>query len=153
MSAEWLQNLKAGDEVVLGKHIGRVARINDNIIVVSHPYKPNLPPRVFRRSDGVEAIGSPSVTLQPATPDVVAAIDEEARRQEYIARLVRVGWKGVSTDKLARIVAILDEESGPVDVMGSIEAVAGEPGVGALLDAIVEADRGQLIDVMEEEGE
>lgn len=106
---EWLEGLKAGDEVVVshGYHsVGRlekVERVTATQIVISDSLR-------FRRDGGRKVGGSESYTrtaIEEATPEARAEIRREALRN----RMSLVKWEKVSLETLEKVAAALASDT------------------------------------------
>lgn len=96
---EWLASLKVGDEVAIGwetyPEIARVGRVTDTVIVANS--------LAFNRISGVADYCK--IQLRAVTD----ADRLESKRSSLIARVSQTAPRALTTDQLARIVAILDE--------------------------------------------
>jgi hypothetical protein len=109
---EWLQNLKAGDKVLIegsglskGTDLGVVSRFTNNFIVVkcgSFEYK-------FRKESGWEpGEGYYHRHLEEATPEALAAFEEERYRQVLRNKLDHLSWADVPIDRIKQIRELIE---------------------------------------------
>lgn len=113
---EWLQQLKVGDEVIVGRrdrdsYITRVKRATPTLIVVgSNDYECK-----FRRTTGDEVgAGYYASELESSSPEELEAVREAMYARNLLSRIRELDWQHVPVDKLRRIEAILDEPAGEV---------------------------------------
>ena len=108
-SKKWLEELKKGDTVVVErKGWGHYSTIEKVVGFTKQHIK--VGGSKFRRESGFEAISSRTGGwLREATPKLVASVELEARRRMALHKCEFTNWRGLSTSKLERIAAILDE--------------------------------------------
>jgi hypothetical protein len=107
-----LQNLKAGDKVVMGNRWGdrvtTVKRITPTGLIVVHGN--NNTEYTFKKN-GYERGGGEwdALSIAEWTPEYDARIAAEEERIRLSRRIGNQKWNDLNNDQLRRIVAILDE--------------------------------------------
>lgn len=113
MSESWLQNLKAGDSVIVSD--GRVY-MPDRIVCVTRVTRTQIVVSDIRynRDTGYERGGSTwgAKFLVEPTQERLAEIRERHKRQRLITALKNMVYDKVSTDTLMAIVVVLQNEDG-----------------------------------------
>jgi hypothetical protein len=109
---EWLQNLKVGDKVIEdrdfnGKSICTVVRFTNTQIVIkdSKGFESK-----YRKDNGF-AVGSDIWSrnlIREATPEALAAFEEERYRQIFQNKLNKLSWVDVPLDKIKEIREIIE---------------------------------------------
>lgn len=116
---EWLQNLKAGDEVAVASSgmggrvytFHKVAKITPTQVVVLINPQTNAVTR-FRR-DGGDEVGAEvwhRSSIEEATPELKARITAENRRKNIIYKLSKFNWRDLTDEELVRIYDVVREK-------------------------------------------
>lgn len=112
MTTEWLQNLKAGEQVIVD--CGRNQRIMTVERVKPRRIKINGIPVEFRKINGDEIckqnIWSSGRRLQEPTPEAIQKIRESEKHSALLFDMTRIVFKKLSINQLERIVDIAHEE-------------------------------------------
>lgn len=125
---DWLAELKAGDAVIVvtdyGRNLwpGEVQKRDKVKIVVG--WRGGAYVQAYTATSGAErgGVGFSRSSIREATPDVLARAREMERRfkaNERIRAAQAAGWKGVSTDALARAAELLTPAPSPSAVSDS----------------------------------
>jgi hypothetical protein len=109
---EWLQNLKVGDAVIVegtglssGESLGTVARLTKNFIVVNS----NGFDSKFRNETGWSTGDSYyHKYLKEATPEAIAAFEEERYRAVFKNKLSHLSWADVPIDRIKQIRELVE---------------------------------------------
>lgn len=102
---DWLETIKAGDEVIVVNNyhqsVVRVDRTTPTQLVIgSIKYNRRTGRRV-----GADIWNTDS--LSEATPEVVTKVREQMKRRKIINRLETIRWKDVQTDILERVAELI----------------------------------------------
>jgi hypothetical protein len=115
MNDLWLQNLKVGDRVIEdlgfdGKFIARVRRLTKTQIIVNHNGFVKDYETKYRLADGFSVGGDIWSThlIREATPEAIAAVEEEQYRRRFRNKISHLSWADVPLDKLKQIREIVD---------------------------------------------
>lgn len=121
---QWLQELKAGDSVVVSgagwhdvQEIEKVERVTKTQIILAGDQR-------YRKDDGHKVGGSAwrRGWLSQATPELVAQVQADELNRRLTVRMEDTKWKQVSLSKKERIAAILDEPEVEVKaIFGEVE--------------------------------
>jgi hypothetical protein len=113
MAENWLQELKVGDDVVVESHgyrsepryIATINRVLKTQLQLKNGDK-------FTRSSGtkVGAYGFHKPYLRQLIPGDKEHIREEHKRRIFVRKIESAKWEQITTDKLKRIIAILEEK-------------------------------------------
>lgn len=109
---EWLQNLKAGDTVVLtdgeSEVVRQVNKVTRTQVVLAGE-------RRMRRSDGRNMGGSvwDSCWIEPATTERVCTIRERKEHQRRIVQLRDAKWSTLPAELVKQVHAIVFSEEPP----------------------------------------
>lgn len=103
---ENLEDIKVGDKVIVSdgfrKRVDTVTRLTKNLIVVGRSR--------FNKSNGFEYGGrgycSPHIVR--ATPEMIAEIEEERRRNDLLAKLKGHPWNKLTTEELEKVYRIIN---------------------------------------------
>lgn len=117
MTTEWLQNLKAGDPVIVSG--GSSGYKTDRIMTVERVTPTQIKVKGVTckfRKDGGKEIRKPDRfswyrRLLEATPEAVSKIRKSEKHSALQFDIARIGLKKLSISQLERIVAILQEET------------------------------------------
>lgn len=112
MATEWLQNLKAGEQVIVD--CGRNQRIMTVERVTPAQIKINGIPVKFRKANGDEICKrdrwSSGRRLQEPTHEAIQKIRESEKHSALLFDMTRIVFKKLSINQLERIVTIAQEE-------------------------------------------
>jgi len=99
--ANWIKNLKVGDNVL----------VNDNLLPVEKVHKAHVvvAGAKYRKTSGDMANGG-RWCISEATPEAFAEIAEKEVRRDLLRRIAAHNHKDFSTGTLQKIVALLDAE-------------------------------------------
>lgn len=106
MEREWLENLKAGDRVIVGgrdgNHISMVVRVTKTLIILGAPA---IKGNTRFRKNGTSGTGFDTFYLQEPTQEL-----EDQIKQAAIVRLLsRYDWKKLALPELNAVWGIVKE--------------------------------------------
>lgn len=150
-----LANLKAGDRVIVNDRAGfgddvvaeiaTVKRTTATRIVVSLPNLAGTPhDRAFRKDTGREVGDAESfrpVTIEVATPERIAQVEEATKRRKLLDRIAATGFRRLPTAKLERIAGVLDGKDPAEALLRRVLAAMKDPDADGYFDGEqIEAD-------------
>lgn len=104
---ENLEDINVGDKVILAnariKRVESVQRMTKTLVWVGH--------RAFRKKDGLEYGGRPFETMHicKVTPEVLAEIESENKRNDLINKIVHYPWGTLSTEELENVYELINK--------------------------------------------
>jgi len=102
---DWIDNLKAGDEVLEGDRILKVTKVGKVHIVCGN--------RKFSKRTGrdIHSTGYRSSFIRQATYEAKSEIADRKKHSGLLYRIMDTKFRNLSTDALQKIVDILDAET------------------------------------------
>lgn len=104
---ENLEDIKVGDKVILAnariKRVETVTKVTKTLVIVGN--------RRFKKDGGFEYGGRPFEMMHicKVTPEVLAEIEAENKRNDLINKIVRYPWNKLSTEELEKVYKLINK--------------------------------------------